>query len=39
MAAMLNVFAMSALKLLGDGPSPTLSPPLLSTRLTSRRSI
>ena len=34
MAAMLNVFAVSALKLLGDGPSPALPRPV-----TGRRSI
>jgi hypothetical protein len=38
MAAMLNVFAMSALKLLGDGPSPTLPPPL-PHHFSGRRSI
>jgi hypothetical protein len=40
MAAMLNVFAMSALKLLGDEPSPTSSSPLLMpSHFTGHRSI
>jgi hypothetical protein len=39
MAAMLNVFAISALKLLGDGPVATRSVPLLPTPLTGRRPI
>ena len=39
MAAMLNVFALSALKLLGNGPAPTLAPPMLPTVFSGRRSI